>query len=542
MTSLVTFVRRYAPFLAVLVTLAALLVAAPSRPLTSSSSFGSQPDGGFGSASPSQGGAAGSPGTPTVAAAQPGAVPGAALVGGSAPRSSGPTGSGAQQPLTCTPRKFNAALPCMPSWSGTNNGGVTSHNVGAKSLVFVWYVIYANETERQLKAEAGTDYTPDQIRADSRALEKYLNQHWQTYGRTIRVVPYFGTHDVTDDAGLKSEAVEIDQQLHAFAVAAGQTPVALATELGRRGVITFNTYQQVNSFYAQNAPYQYSVFGDADLLNGFTAEYVGKRLKGRVAQFAGTGSNTKTRVFGVCYEEVLKASADDLIRRLKAVGVTPVVVSYGSDVSQAQQQSLNIVSQFRAAGVTTVIDIGNVVGPVFLTSNADTQHYYPEYLVNGYSAIDSEEGARLYSPTQWNHAFGFTQITVRNAFQDSQGYGASKLADPSYEPSKNVIAEYLALQQIANGVERSGPDVTPRTFQSGLGSVPATLPGPKQPRLSYGSRGPGPYTGRDDVAEIWWNPSETHTFDGKRGAYERVNSGARVQLGGFPTTVPAVFR
>lgn len=543
-------VRRYAPLVALVAAVALVVAVAPSRPGPGPDSLsgGQLPDAGQSAVAGGAGeGQVGGPplegqspsGTaPTPASeAAPNGVPSTGAGTTGRPGEPGSVGT-----LPCVPRPLNAALPCKPGWAGSNNGGATAHNVTAGKLVLVWYVVYANESTKAIAAGQGKEITEDDIRADTAALEKFVNKNWQTYGRMIDVVPYFGSHDVTDDAGLKAEAVEIDQQLKAFAVAAAQMPVTLSLELSRRGVINFNTYQQLSSFYAKSAPFAYSVFGDADLLNAFTAEYAGKRLKGRVAEFAGNGSNRSVRKFGVCFEGVLKASADDLVARLRKVGIEPVVASYGSDISQAQQQALNIISQFRQAGVTTIINIGNVVSPVFLTSNADTQRYYPEYLVNGYQAHDTEEAARLYSQTQWSHAFGFTQLTVRNKFEESQGYQAARQGDPSYTPTTVVIAEYLALQQILNGIETAGPQLTPQGFAAGLRSVPPTPPTPKQPKLSYGSTGPGPFTGRDDVAEIWWNPDATETFDDKKGAYMRVNGGRRVDLGGFPSTVPAVFR
>lgn len=547
------FAHRYAPFLVIGGLLAGLLVAAPSRPLRDSDSLaggtgvegfgpgtsgeqGQVPAGVDGSGAPVAGGAPGTPTAPGSSPTTPGAVgtPGGAA--GTAPASRGTTA------LPCLPRKFNAALPCKPGWAGTDNGGATSKHVTRDRVVIAYYIPYSDESARAIRAQAGTDYTPEQIRADLAVLQKYVRANWQTYGRRIDVVPYFGTHPVTDDAGMKAEAVEIDQQVKAFAVVAASTPIPLADELSRRKVIVWNTYQQLDNYYIKNAPYQYSVFGDASLLNAFTVEYVAKRLKGRTADFAGQGVVGKKRVFGFCYEQIQEPAAKDLIARLKRAGIEPVVATYGSDASQAQQQALSIVTQFRQAGVTTVINLGNPVGPIFLTANADSQGYNPEYLVAGFAGVDLEEAARLYTQTQWAHAFGFTQVTVRNEFEDSQGYGASKLADPGHTPTKFVINAYLNLQQIANGLETAGPGLNPAAFQRGLGSIPATVGDPKAPSLSYGSRGPGPFTGRDDVAEIWWDPNETETFDGNRGAYIRVNGGKRVRLGTFPNTSPAVFR
>jgi hypothetical protein len=547
------FARRYAPFLALLGVLGLLLVAAPSRPVGNADSLLAGPDAGvFDPASPQAGGPAGSGTTPTAGASGAPAVGGTpgSTAGGSggapgAPGSVGGSGGGvpsAGAALPCVPRPLNSALPCKPGWAGGSNGGSTAKNVTGSKIVVVWYVTYINEATRSISAGTGEEITEEDHRQDSESLEKFLNKNWQTYGRTVDVIPYFGSHDVTDDAGLKAEAVEIDNQLKAFAVAAGQMPVPLADELSRRGIINFNTYQRLSSYYAQRAPYAWSVFGDADLLNAFTAEYVDKRLKGRVAQFAGDGSNTKTRVFGVAFEGVFKPSADDLIARLKRVGVEPVVASYGSDIANAQQQALNIISQFRSAGVTTIINIGNVVAPVFITSNADTQRYYPEYLINGYTGQDTEEAARLYSQTQWNHAFGFTQLSVRNPFEEAQGYQAAKAGNPGRTPTKVVIAEYLALQQIMNGIEMAGPQLTPARFAAGLRTVPASTATPKLPKISYGGSGPGPFTGRDDIAEVWWSSDRDADFDGKRGTYVRLDGGRRVDLGTFPRTVPAVFR
>jgi hypothetical protein len=93
-----------------------------------------------------------------------------------------------------------------------------------------------------------------------------------------------------------------------------------------------------------------------------------------------------------------------------------------------------------------------------------------------------------------------------------------------------------------NGIEMAGPQLTPARFAAGLRRVPPSTATPKLPQISYGTTGPGPFTGRDDVAEVWWSADRQADFDGRQGTYVRLDGGRRVGLGTFPRTVPAVFR
>lgn len=546
MSVLMGFLRRYAPFLAAAAAVLMFVILVPSRPAVTPDSLAldgaqssEQPGAsiaGEGQAGPLPGAAASNaPGTvangTTALATRGGAGP-VPQAGGAPPPGAGD--------LPCSPRPVLAG--CKPGWAGGSNGGATGHNVTADRVTVVWYVVYVDPALRSAQAAAGTAYSEEEIRGDVQALQSFLRKNVQLYGRKLDVVPYFGSHPVSDNAGLKAEAVEIDQKVKAFAVTAATMPVALSDELVRRKVLAWNTFQQPANYYASKAPYAWSVVGDADLLNASTAEYASKRLAGKKAQFGGADVQGKTRRFGLAYEGVISASAKDLIARMEAEG-TPFVttVEFGSELATAEQDSINAIAQFKAADVTTVICIGNVFAPLFLTKSADNQQYYPEWFVNAYLFQDAEEAARQYTPTQWEHAFGFTQLALRRNYKESRGYAASKDGDPSWEPTAGIALMFTSLSPIARGIEAAGPALQASTFQRGLFSLPALSGSPTETGSSYGSNGPGPYTGIDDFAEIWWNPTDTQTFDGKPGSYARTNGGRRIQLGQWPRTTPQVF-
>ena len=86
-------------------------------------------------------------------------------------------------------------------------------------------------------------------------------------------------------------------------------PKVLAQELAQRGVVCICTASLSSQFYNQQPAVHLQLAADEDEYAAHVGEYIGKRLKGKKAQWAGDdvnpaqGYRTMTRKFGLIYIE-----------------------------------------------------------------------------------------------------------------------------------------------------------------------------------------------------------------------------------------------
>src|SRR5262249_16865232 len=141
------------------------------------------------------------------------------------------------------------------------------------------------------------------------------------------------------------------------------------------------------------------------------AEFIGKQLMGKKAQFAGdTAMHNKTRVFGLVRSEVIDATFFDQAAQKYGVKIAPNAnFSYagtaaaGGDPAIAQENAPIAVTKLKSAGVTSVILLadGQMVGQ--LTKQATAQDYHPEWIFAGAQNIDFPVLARaFYDQDQWS--------------------------------------------------------------------------------------------------------------------------------------------
>jgi hypothetical protein len=157
------------------------------------------------------------------------------------------------------------------------------------------------------------------------------------------------------------------------------------------------------------------------------AEYIGKRLAGRNAVHAGDDQaplqtfREQERKFGQIWIEGVgsrvsphaKTAHDHFQAELAKYGVRLAAhASYTFDLPRQQQQSTNMISKMRSAGVTTLYFFGDPLYPAFLTREASRQNYYPEWLVSGLLLEDITFFGRTYDQGQWRNAFGLSPLWV----------------------------------------------------------------------------------------------------------------------------------
>ena len=172
---------------------------------------------------------------------------------------------------------------------------------------------------------AGAQDTQAQIDHNDESYRRYFNLHFETYGREVVLQTKNGTGDPLDDNVSRADAIDIATRIKPFAVVVGApygVTAVFVGELAARGVICVCVQVGSRAIYARMKGYAWPSNTDyptADTQFIHTAEYIGKRLGNRPAQFAGdlpVGIKGANRKFGLIAEtHALLAEAEETLRR-----------------------------------------------------------------------------------------------------------------------------------------------------------------------------------------------------------------------------------
>jgi len=441
---------------------------------------------------------------------------------------------------------------CFAPLQGSN-GGATYQGVTARSIKVVLYLPEAHDPVLSYieGAIADTD-TNAQTIATVQGYAKFLQTYYQTYGRTIDLIPFVATGPATDDVSARADATTIAQTIKPFAVVGGPIlTAAFGQEIVANKIFCIDCMpSQPSSYYAQHSPYVIGLGMNADEGQIQLADYIGAQLAGRPAAYAGDAAmHHQVRKFGLVYISTGQDSetqTDHFVQSLAKFGIKLAArLAYTSPVSI---DSVSMIAKLKAAGVTSVIFSGDPVAPGSLTRTATSQNYYPEWIVSGSPLTDTTIFARTYDQKQWAHAFGISFLAART---DPKVSGSTYLYHWFYgknPPAGTGAATTTPLITLLFvGVQGTGPNLTPVNFLAALFAAPKPPEALTEPMITYGNHGIWPqtdYLGIDDATEIWWNPNASGldelNHQGK-GMYEYVQGGKRYLPGQWPHTAPDVF-
>lgn len=524
---------------------------------------------------------AGTPGpagaTPGAASADPAATGGdgaAAAAGGqvaapdaAAAGASGTTVGG----LPCEPgvRQIPVstyAVPCVPAWSG-DNGGSTARGVTADEIVIVERVFPETANSQAVgavteQAGAASDEQQDAI---FEVFKQYFNDHFELYGRKVRWIRYesrFGSS--TDEAQSKGrEAACLDagvvaDELGAFAVVGTRAaPVSgpFAECAAQRGVAVLNGAAYFpERFYAALHPYVWAFTMECERISYQVAEYIGKRLAGKPAKWAGDpllASQDRKFATYVPNNDEYQHCVDITEQVGKAeYGVPPSSrYNYTLDVSRFPDEAARGVVQFKADGATTVVMACDPISAIFLTQSATSQAYYPEWFLIGTALQDTDLFAQLYDQDQADgHMFGMSQLGA-----------TSKIVGPDSEPGRlyelitgqrmveGASGGYSGLVLTYNFLQAAGPGLTAEAIAAGARAIPPG--GAPDFSLGYwsfadgpdGTPGAGDHTAVDDSREIYWTRSKVSPDNGTPGTFVETYGGQRFRNGEWPAEDPPVY-
>jgi len=408
------------------------------------------------------------------------------------------------------------APPCLAATSNKGVGQATSPGVTATTIKIVYYIPAPGGITDSLNAFLDPQPQRDQTFKDF--VELY-NNAFQFWGRKVEIVPFKATGIDSDVQGARADALKVANEIKPFASIGGpQLTPAYADELARNKILCIGCGLAVpDSYFQQNAPYMWGPVPTPEQFLINVGDYLTYRLQGGKATHGGPDVVDKTRVFGVVHFEqdppVFQQVSKAILEQGKKRGFSPAVdETYILDPPKLPERAATIIAKMKAAGVTTVVFLGDPLMPISLTAEATKENYFPEWVVTGTVLTDTTTLGRAYDKQQWVHAFGLSNLAVRLPQDKLEGYALYQwyFGKPPPAP-KTVGIIHQGISVLALGIDMAGPNLNPETFRAGMFNYPASGGGVTTPRISFGTglfANPD-YQAIDDSTEIWWDANTT---------------------------------
>ena len=447
------------------------------------------------------------------------------------------------------------APECYAPFEG-DNGGATAPGVTEDTITIVRYLTpEVDPVIDYVTSAIANDDTNADIEATVEGFREYHEAYYETYGREVELIFYTGTGPSEDEVAARADAVEIAEEFDPFMVWSGPALTnAFAEELSAREIPCINCQvAPTQEFYEEADPYVVGVTASTEQNQIHVAEYIGKRLAGDPAIYAGDEElQSQERVFGLVYLETGPQSAENLASLEERLAEWDVelaeAVAYPSPVD-LQATGDGIIAQLKDAGVTSVMFTGDPIAPADLTRAATAQEYFPEWLMTGGLLVDTNVFARTYDQEQWAHAFGISYAGAPTPREDDSAYAIWQWFHGEPPPADDTVGVlHFHLQMFYGALQTAGPNLTPQTWRDALFVLePSDADVVTAPRLSWGDHGLWPardFSGIDDATEIWWDPDVEGPDELDRiepGMYRFVDGGKRYYPGQHPDSPPNVF-
>jgi len=450
------------------------------------------------------------------------------------------------------------AAPCINKFSG-NNGGATANGVTDKTITIA-VRLYSDQTgPNQAAIEQANEQAGNPSNAQFEQIRdtflKWFNSKFDLYGRKVQIVKFNGQGNSTDEATGKGQAAAcadadaLANTVHAFGVISypgwfyESAPFSECAARYHLWVPLGGAYYP-ESWYQQQHPYVWGGIPDCEWVEHSIAEYIGKRLANKPAQWAGDPLLQRTnRKFGIYipsnpgYQHCVGISNADLKNNY---GVSrSSQYNYTLDVSQFPSQAAQAMIQFKAAGVTTVELACDPISAIFLTQAAAAQNYHPEWLLHGDALTDTDGFARLDTPDEVNgHLFGISQLGAQNAAGDPNGEAAQawKEATGGQALPNGGWQTYYEMLEGFDQLQAAGPVLNAANLAAGTRALPV-LGSDNSPQGVWNLT--ASHTAIKATQEVFWD-SQAKSSDGKGGDFIATFGGRWFQLGELPPGTPDI--
>lgn len=453
------------------------------------------------------------------------------------------------------------APPCVPAYDPVaGNAGATYPGVTADTITVAVYVPQAGDLRQVLQQAIDPQ---DKIEQTGDNYVTMFNDLFETYGRQVRLVQYQSSGAMDDEVAARADAIRIIEEVEPFAVIGGPPlTTAFAEELAIRGVLCFDCgLAMPDSFHQDNAPFIWGPLPTPEEFLLILGNFLFKRVHGQPASFAGDPDmRDEERRFGIVRFEQRIPVFDDLEKLVLTIGKAndfqPAANEvYVLDLEKLPERATTIIGKMKAAGVTTVVFLGDPIMPIYLTQAATAQDYFPEWIMTGTVLTDSTVMGRQYDQKQWAHAFGLSVLPVKTPVDKLEAYRLHQWYFAEGPPAP-VTAQLImqTLTEVFLGIHMAGPNLRPETFRDGMFNYPPTGGGTISPRISFGNNRlftsesldyRTDYLAVDDMAEVWWDADAVGPDEiGNEGTgmWRFANGGRRYLPGEMPDSPTDAFR
>ena len=455
--------------------------------------------------------------------------------------------------------------PCVPFFDA-DNGGETYTGVTKDQIIITFYndlgVVGDMNLPYKPSEEASghqSDYQQTYLRRTIKAMLRYYQSRYQTYGRTVHVIAKKSNGITTPCSQRQADAAKTRLDHNPFAAVyfgdGGQCYMEYLAEKFK--VPTFGLNSDVErTRYEGFRPYIWGFFPDQEAEAQWSASFICRKLKGNPARFTDDPLlEGQTRKFGLAYPSKSQRGPESkqlallLLKYMDSeCGLVPETETF---VEAGNGEAANIMNKWKRAGVTTIIcycvpvQTENTVTK--MQSAAKGIGYLPEWYW--------DHASRMYRAI-WNQLFGDKQMQSFGvnhhwrgpAFREQRWYQAYLEQEPDTVPNTRFGFDiYHLFLNLFQALQAAGPNLTPESVERGMFTF--NYLGRNDPTIPVGGYGPynaqavGDYTFVDTAMGWWWDPTGTPP-DGQsgEGCLRLMNEDKRYYAGEWPTGDADLFK
>jgi hypothetical protein len=458
--------------------------------------------------------------------------------------------------------------PCVPYFDG-ENFGATYQGVSGTEIKVIFHL---TGNFRTGPTSHGTEEMPIEkyydVSADARdddpihvrglrVLQKYFNERYQTYKRTVRFFVYYDDAQKLATGGatkMKADAADNAKAVGPFAALA-YSPGGFEDEyiqaMADKGILNFGSpYARSAAFHDRYPRLVWSYLPSVELQVRSFVSYVCKKVVNRPVTFS-RDDNGKPRKLGIIRTTDVRFPGDVLFGRLAkqeiekcmgrafaAEGLVPRANGVVAEPGVSPDYAYTNMADFKQNGVTTVIW---AQGEEQNQSPAAAQlNYYPEWVLAGnHNYFEGADSGSFQDQTEWEHAWVVSDVPQVPRLDESLCSQAFRDVDPTF-PRADIAymcylqggALYTDLRQLFTGVQVAGPRLNPASIDKGFHAIPAVASDdPRVPACFYEA---SDYSCVKDAVAMWWDRSGQSPNSSKPGCWRMTEGGRRYLAGKWP--------